>query len=118
MIFFYGAKWSTILSEPAAGIACSSCGQEDSIVVNVVSRYAHFFWIPVFPFSKKLVTVCRHCQKADSESRMPPAARAALMPYKAKAKFPVWEFAGLIIVGAAILVPLIAGGITALLSHR
>ncbi|RYE96648.1 MAG: zinc-ribbon domain-containing protein, partial [Oxalobacteraceae bacterium] len=49
---------------PLPGVRCVNCGTPDSLVAVVSTRYFQFFWIPVFPFTKRCVTVCTHCKQA------------------------------------------------------
>ncbi len=74
---------------------------------SIISRHAHLFWIPLFPVSKKGYAVCTHCKQTLDEQRMPVNYREAVGALKSKAKTPVWQFSGLIILGIVVVVPML-----------
>ena len=97
MLFFFGIKGKSIHSELMKGQICTHCQQQETTYANFISRYVHFFWIPVFPVGKKAVSVCSHCKQALAKKEMPTEYRTAVKKIKPNAKIPVWYYSGLII---------------------
>lgn len=44
------------------GSSCPSCSKAESLRVIGFIRYAHGWYIPLFPGGKRAVAVCSHCQ--------------------------------------------------------
>lgn len=103
MLFFFGIKGSSVHSELMMNKVCTYCQQQDTTYANFISRYFHFFWIPVFPVGKKAVSVCSHCKQTLNKKEMPEEYRIAAKELKSKAQIPVRHFSGLILVGLFIL---------------
>ena len=61
MIFFYGARSAKIKKYEDPHVKCENCSEYKSRFI-VQQRYAHLFWIPLFPISKKYVYgECGNC---------------------------------------------------------
>lgn len=103
MIFLFGTRGKAILTEKLNITECGYCHEHDTIYATVVTRYFHFFWIPIFPFSKTVVTVCSHCKETLREYQIRPEYRNAIGDLKSKAKFPIWQFTGLIFISLPVL---------------
>jgi len=60
-MIIYG--WQERSSKPKRlnSISCTKCGQ-GGVHSFTTFRYFHLYWIPVFPYSKKLWLTCEHCQ--------------------------------------------------------
>lgn len=62
-MLIFGTR-SKVLDGPAfQGHSCPNCGQNGYNSFGAV-RYFHIFWIPVFPFSKKVGVECTNCKHA------------------------------------------------------
>jgi hypothetical protein len=107
MIFFFGTRSKAILTILLNNLECCYCKQRDTIFLSIVSTYAHLFWIPLFPVGKKKFTVCSHCRQTLADKQMPPEYITAIFQENIAAKTPVWQFAGLIIIGCLITIPFI-----------
>jgi len=115
MIFFFGTRATSVLTELVPNLSCQYCGEQRMYLV-ISSRYFHFFWIPMFPIGKSTYTVCNHCKQTLSINQMPQEYRIAIADQAAEAKTPVWQFAGLMIIGVCIAVPILIG-IIAKITH-
>lgn len=115
MIFFFGTRGTSVLTELVPNLACQHCNEQRMYLV-INSKYFHFFWIPMFPIGKSTYTVCNHCKQTLSIHQMPQEYRVAIANQVAKAKTPIWQFAGLMIVGACIIIPVVIG-IIAKIAH-
>jgi hypothetical protein len=81
---------------------CPHCGAQHQVRMHIVQKYAHIFWIPMFPLSKTGASQCGHCKQLLKTGEMPISLRAAYQASMAKAKTPLWTFTGLMIFAALI----------------
>jgi hypothetical protein len=100
----YGRR-ATALTTQVLFEPCPNCKATNSIHITVYQRYAHIFWIPMFPLNKTGTSVCSNCRQVLKLGDMPPDLRLAYDNVKAHTKVPIWHFAG---------IALIVGGIIAL----
>lgn len=42
-------------------VRCPSCEGYNLADIMVISKYFHFFWIPIFPMEKDLNVICKTC---------------------------------------------------------
>ncbi|HEX2606544.1 MAG TPA: hypothetical protein VHK91_04155 [Flavisolibacter sp.] len=59
-LLIYGYNRITIGADECL-VKCPCCEQYRSADILVHSVYAHFYWIPFFPFDKQADVICRHC---------------------------------------------------------
>lgn len=50
-------------SRTATNARCSHCGNTGTQRIVVFRRYFHFFWIPLFPISRRAYAECTHCRR-------------------------------------------------------
>jgi len=81
---------------------CPSCEKINTVYLHGVARYFHILWIPVFPFSKKLITICHSCENEISEKERLQSLKDKVDLEKGSLKLPVFLFAGLAIIIAFI----------------
>ena len=112
MLFFYGTGTSPAGTYPLPGIACVNCGTPGALSEVVSSRYAHFFWIPLFPFSKRALTVCAHCKQALDESQWPATYRPAAFAAKQLSRAPLTNYIGLLLLAIPVAFVLLGGVFT------
>ena len=106
-MIFYGTRASHLLTEPIDQTTCAACGTGNALRASIFGRYAHVYWIPLFPIGKVSASACGHCRQVLPDQQMPAALRAQVAQLKARAQAPVWHFAGLLL-----LALLIVGGLT------
>ena len=94
----FGSNSSHLKFEHLNEAVCPHCQSQDVIDINVFGRYAHIFWIPVFPMGKTGTTSCQHCKQTLKEKEMPSEFKQAFKHFKGSLKTPVWHFSGLIII--------------------
>jgi len=94
-MIFYGTNGAHVRTAPLPDVACPSCDTAGSLNVSVFSRYAHIYWIPLFPYSKPLVAQCSHCQQAWEEKALPPAISGPAKDLKKETRAPLLHWAGL-----------------------
>jgi len=105
----FGVKAGNIGNFDISGSKCDYCGQESSQRISVFGKYAHIFWIPVFPVGKKAIAECTHCKRTIEEKNFPPILRELYKENKSKAKRPFWHWAGLGLLGLLVAIMSIAG---------
>lgn len=94
-MLIFGSRTKAVWSgtEPT-DVSCDACGRL-TLRPHVFQRYAHLFWIPMFPTGKKVFFECTHCKRTlapkEGPTTLEPFARAA----KAAAKTPIYLFVGL-----------------------
>ena len=101
----YGTK-ATQLAKETVTEKCQNCGTQNSIEIYVFQKYAHIFWIPLFPTGKTAVSECSHCKQVLKQKEMPAALKASYDNIKVQSKTPIWTFSGL-----ALLAVLISFGV-------
>ena len=104
-MIIYGSK-STELAKKNLREKCPSCGTENSVTLYVFQKYAHIFWIPVFPLNKLGVSECSHCKQVLEHAKFSPALATGYKDAKAETKTPIWTFSGI-----AVFVALVSLGI-------
>jgi hypothetical protein len=108
-MIIYGHRASHLLTEAVPG-SCTSCATPDSRRVSVFGRYAHVYWIPLFPFGKTGVAECGHCRQVLQDKEMDPALKQATQALKQRVRVPIWHFSGLLLLVIAIIGGVIANG--------
>ncbi|WP_428982469.1 zinc-ribbon domain-containing protein [Pedobacter punctiformis] len=108
MIFFFGTRSSTVLTEKLNYCTCAHCQQQDTIYITAISSYFHVFWIPVFPIGKKYYSYCTHCKQTLAQRQMPNEYRNSLTEIAQRAKTPIWHFIGLFLISIPILFAIVS----------
>jgi hypothetical protein len=110
-MIIYGTNGSLRRSEPAPGLVCPACATPDRMQLSVFSRYAHIYWVPLFPYSKPVVAHCEHCQGAWAEKELPAEAaevKQAAQLLRKHTAAPWWQWSGLAVLVVGIVWALIA----------
>jgi len=101
-MIIYGTRSKELGSNRISGEQCLNCESKEIYVIGV-SKYAHLFWIPLLPYSKKVHPVCRNCglkiNKRDISQRMINKISLA----KKEFKIPFYLFSGVIIISLLII---------------
>lgn len=106
MIFFFGTRTTHLATSSHPDVPCPACGTAGHVHLGLFSPYFHLFFVPIFSLGSKLTLVCTHCQRKGDEQVLPPALRPAAAQLRAAHRTPLWQFAGLLVVGALLLVAL------------
>jgi len=99
-MIFYGTNGKHFATQPLPGTACPACHAPEALQVGLVSRYAHVYWVPLFPYEKIAVTECRNCQHSWTEKELPLTLAPAVRSIKKQARAPYWTWAGLALIAA------------------
>ncbi|MEO6819637.1 MAG: zinc-ribbon domain-containing protein [Ginsengibacter sp.] len=105
-MIIYGTRNKEIGKEQVAE-NCPDCGTFGSIDMHVFQKYAHVFWIPVFPIGKTGVSQCDHCKKVLKLKEMPANLKNVYTDLKARSKAPIWVYSGLAAVALFIVLGII-----------
>jgi len=107
IIFGTRTKVLTGKSQPAIG-NCDYCGTAQSLFAYKQIKYFHIFWIPIFPYSTQIITICNHCKKLSYQSEINPQTLQSLSARTIR-KTPIGYFAGLMLIGLLVAAIAIAG---------
>ncbi|MDF1698089.1 MAG: hypothetical protein P1U56_19735 [Saprospiraceae bacterium] len=98
-MIFFGTRASNIGNFNLQNSDCSYCEMSDTQRISVFGKYAHIFWIPVFPIGKTVIAECTHCKRTIEQREFPPSLNTSYLMNMTKAKRPLWHWLGLGFVG-------------------
>ncbi len=107
-MIIYGSKAKELAKDIIID-KCPNCGNQNTIDMHVFQKYAHVFWIPLFPIGKTGVSQCDHCKQVLKLNQMPPALKTAYANLKSQTKTPVWMFIGSALIAVLIVFAVIEG---------
>lgn len=108
-MIIYGWK-STGIGQAQIPEPCPNCSTENSVQMHVFKKYAHVFWIPLFPFGNTAVTECDHCKQVLRKNEFPAQFKERYERVKAEAKNPIWTWSGLGLLAVLIIFAFISSG--------
>lgn len=100
-MIFYGSKATQIGTESLFD-KCSNCGTPNSLEMVVFQRYAHVYWIPLFPIGKTGATQCSNCKQVLQKKEFSENLKASYNNLKSGSKTPVWTFSGIALIALLI----------------
>lgn len=100
-MIIYGWNAKNIKQAPLDDYECPQCQQKQSVIV-IFAKYAHIFWIPVFPYQKTAVIVCTHCKHETQENAITLGTKDTIKQLKAAVPIPKYMFSGLALIALAI----------------
>jgi hypothetical protein len=78
-MLIFGTRGKILGGPPVQGQSCPNCGQSNYLSFGVV-RYFHIFWIPVFPYSKKVGVECTNCKHTATGKEVPDILQDPVRP--------------------------------------
>jgi len=98
-MIIFGTRTKLLKNRPNAAVGnCNYCNTTDSLHAYKQVKYFHIFWIPIFPYSTEIISVCNHCKKVNYQREIDPQTlttiRSSGMP-----KTTIGYFSGLILIG-------------------
>lgn len=111
MLLFYGTRatklWEGKLR--AGSTTCPHCESQNSFNITIYARYFHFFWIPIFPLSKKSIIECSHCKKTYDQDDLPAHLQQVLEKQNDinPVKRPFWHSCGCLFISVVFIIPFI-----------
>jgi hypothetical protein len=99
---WHPAKIKTIENDH---LTCPECGTRGSLVYTLISKHAHIFWIPFFPYGKEGLCQCSNedCEFAYEGKYLQEDIKLEFDEIKRTTKPPIWQFSGIILIAAIIL---------------
>lgn len=101
-MIIYGYR-SKLMASQFITEACPKCGASQQVQMYVLQRYAHIFWIPLFPIGKTGVAQCDTCKATYKKSQMDTGLKMAYSNMKSQVRPRWWMFSGLIIIALLLL---------------
>lgn len=104
-MIFYGTNSKNIKNGKIINVECPNCGQNTSMTYSVFGKYAHIYWIPVFPYKKISITECNSCKRTYESGELPHSITQKLKQdyEKDNPKYPIWMFSGASIIFGIII---------------
>ena len=99
---FYGTGSKDLGSKKIPNEKCPLCEAQNTIEVHGVSKYFDVFWVPVFPYSKKLIPFCTSCETEITKKQIPASLKEKIALEKSFFKTPITLFSGLIIIAGIV----------------
>jgi hypothetical protein len=96
-MIIYGRNNTHLHTETVAHV-CTECNKINTTQMSVYQKYAHFFWIPMFPIGKTAATQCSHCKKVLAKKEFDNNLKEQYNNLVRKTKIPKWTFAGLAVI--------------------
>lgn len=109
-MIIYGTNSKLLKQAPLENQVCDSCNQQQSELL-IYSSYAHIFWIPLFPYKKRAILHCLHCQKATEEKQMSSDKKDIITALKSSVPTPKYLFSGLVVIALLVGYLTYAGGV-------
>ena len=102
MIILFGSRTGHAKTLRVPG-NCKNCGASESVELIVYQRFAHIFWIPIFPIRKIYTTTCYKCKTTLTGDEIQNSYLSFYQEVRKKVGTPLWSFAGLIVVGSIVI---------------
>lgn len=92
-MLIFGSRASKIASETLED-KCANCARH-TVQVFVFQKYAHLFWIPLFPIGKSTITECSHCKKISTLKESSSTLSGIYHSPVSGVKTPIWTYSGI-----------------------
>ena len=96
-MIIYGTRSKAVKTEYITE-PCPNCNTLNGMQMHVFQKWAHIFWIPVFPIGKTGVSQCTHCQQVLALKNMTPALKLSYENLRSDTKTPLWTFSGIAVI--------------------
>lgn len=102
-MIIYGTRSAHLNSIQSHIAVCPNCETKGSTLISIYRRHTHIFWIPIFPLGKSGASHCKHCKVSLRSNEMSEPLKREYQKVKQEAKGPVWQFSGLFLAAALIV---------------
>jgi len=99
----YGSRTTKLSTTNLFNVPCPACKEKSTTEMYVFGKYAHVFWIPMFPLKKIGVSQCENCKAVFDDSKMNSNLHEEFVALKAQTKTPIWNFTGLGLIALLII---------------
>lgn len=108
-MIIFGTRTKVLANKSQSAIGnCDYCGTVQSLFAYRQIKYFHVFWIPIFPYSSEVITICNHCKKLSYQREINPQTLQVISS-EAIRKTPFGYFSGLVLIGLFVSAIVIAG---------
>ncbi len=108
-MIIFGTRTKVLANKSQSTIGnCDYCGTVQSLFAYRQIKYFHVFWIPIFPFSSEVITICNHCKKLSYQREINTQTLQVISSGTIR-KTPFGYFAGLVLIGLFVSAIVIAG---------
>lgn len=97
-MIIFGTRATNIGNFDVPNSKCEYCQNDSTQRISVFGKYAHIFWIPIFPIGKKAVAECTHCKRTIEQKEFSSKLSQLYQENKSRAKRPLWHWLGLLLV--------------------
>jgi hypothetical protein len=103
-MIFYGTRSSSIQNGVIRNVDCPHCQTNTQMNYSIFGKYAHIYWIPLFPIGKQQILECNHCKATYELKNLPENIKQKFYSEQKlnPAKTPITHFSLLIIIGICV----------------
>ncbi len=102
-MLIYGSRATHAGDFQLKDVPCDNCGETSSFHMSFFARHGYLYWIPFIPIGKVSVAECNNCKRTFAEEEYNPTLSACRDELRGRVKAPIWNWAGLMIIGAILL---------------
>lgn len=102
-MIIYGWNSSSLNQSKPENIVCPNCEAQGTTTIDARSRYAHIFWIPIFPYGKTGYSQCSECGQEYKKKKMTEEMKAEYKELSQDKKPPAWQFIGAVVILTGII---------------
>lgn len=103
----YGIRSAHLKTVNSSHLTCPHCKASGTITFSIYRKHIHVFFIPVFPIVKVGYSSCGNCGEIVEAKNMTYDVKQAYNEIKAQSKGPIWQFTGLVLIGALFIMTII-----------
>ncbi len=111
-MLFFGTNKSKLKQGTLHNITCSNCNNITKMDYVIHGKYAHVWWVPVFPSGRIALFECQGCKRLFTLPELPESIKTKYQFEKQGLRTPIWFYSGLFIIGMLILVAIGSNQIT------
>lgn len=94
-MIFYGRRASRLKDGRINNVTCPDCDALTSYTYSIFGKYAHIYWVPLFPMGKETILECDNCKRTYKAAEVSDTITQKLSFERQGAKTPLWNFAGI-----------------------
>jgi predicted RNA-binding Zn-ribbon protein involved in translation (DUF1610 family) len=101
-MIFYGTGSRTEVNSVLLASKCPKCGSENTTYLSILQKYAHIYWIPIFPTGKATIAGCNACRNVYEDYQIPSPMREEVKAISDGIKTPFWAYSALMVIAVLI----------------
>lgn len=97
-MIIFGTRSSSTKTDEQTKYNCTHCNSSNTVRAAKYFNYFHIFWIPILPYSSKIITECSHCKQVQFQKEID---KTEVQKIKSvlNVKIPFKYYSGLILIG-------------------